>query len=306
MAMFHMANDSNLFKTKVELDCEGYELNGNCFLGHKEQFSPLYEAKMIYSYNHRHGDFRDVSHGQRVHVLPEVPLSRLQDAAYVTLPYYWVPEKDVTRLLAEKSWAHQWLLGWRDVTDARASARTLKAAIIPRAAVGDGFLLMMPDVTPQIVPTLVANLSAIICDYVARQKVGGLHMKYFTMKQLPILPPTAYATADIDFIAPRVLELVYTATDLQPFAEDMGYQGKPFLWDDERRAHLRAELDAYYAKLYGLTRDELRYVLDPQDVYGEDFPGETFRVLKEKEIRLYGEYRTRRLVLEKWDQMFGG
>ena len=102
-----------------------------------------------------------------------------------------------------------------------------------------------------------------------------------------------------------MLELVYTAYDLKPFAEDMGYHGEPFRWDEERRALLRAELDAYYAKLYGLTRDELRYILDPQDVYGPDFPGETFRVLKEKEIRQFGEYRTRRLVLEAWDRLEG-
>ena len=88
---------------------------------------------------------------------------------------------------------------------------------------------------------------------------------------------------------------------MQPFARDMGYSGEPFRWDEERRAHLRAELDAYYARLYGLTRDELRYILDPADVYGPDFPGETFRVLKEKETKLYGEYRTRRLVLAAWD-----
>lgn len=81
-------------------------------------------------------------------------------------------------------------------------------------------------------------------------------------------------------------------------------EGEPFRWDEERRVILRSELDAYYARLYGLTRDELRYILDPQDVYGPDFPGETFRVLKEKEIRKYGEYRTRRLVLEAWDRMF--
>jgi len=80
----------------------------------------------------------------------------------------------------------------------------------------------------------------------------------------------------------------------------------PFKWDENRRAVLRAELDAYYAKLYGLTRDELRYILDPKDVYGPDFPGETFRVLKEKEERLYGEYRTRRLVLAAWDGMETG
>jgi hypothetical protein len=77
----------------------------------------------------------------------------------------------------------------------------------------------------------------------------------------------------------------------------------PFRWDPERRAVLRAELDAYYARLYGLTRDELRYILDPQDVMGADFPGETFRVLKERELRQYGEYRTRRLVLEAWDRL---
>jgi hypothetical protein len=61
------------------------------------------------------------------------------------------------------------------------------------------------------------------------------------------------------------------------------------------------ELDACYARLYGHVRDELRYILDPKEVHGEDFPGETFRVLKEKEIKQFGEYRTRRLVLEAWD-----
>ncbi|PJH76221.1 MAG: restriction endonuclease, partial [Anaerolineae bacterium CG_4_9_14_0_8_um_filter_58_9] len=40
-----------------------------------------------------------------------------------------------------------------------------------------------------------------------------------------------------------------------------------------------------------------------KEVHGEDFPGETFRVLKEKEIRLYGEFRTRRLVLAMWDRL---
>lgn len=77
----------------------------------------------------------------------------------------------------------------------------------------------------------------------------------------------------------------------------------PFKWDEDRRALLRAKLDAIYAKLYGLTYDELRYILDPQDVYGPDFPGETFRVLKDKEIKAYGEYSTRRLVLEAWREM---
>ncbi|MEN9935276.1 MAG: hypothetical protein RLZZ387_1855, partial [Chloroflexota bacterium] len=85
------------------------------------------------------------------------------------------------------------------------------------------------------------------------------------------------------------------------FSPRDGFPLPPYRWSDERRALIRAELDARIARLYGLTRDELRYILDPADVYGPDFPGETFRVLKEKEIKLYGEYRTRRLVLEAWD-----
>ena len=79
-------------------------------------------------------------------------------------------------------------------------------------------------------------------------------------------------------------------------------RGQPWRWNSERRALLRAELDAIYARLYGLTRDELRYILDPADVMGADYPSETFRVLKDKEMRLHGEYRTRRLGLEAWDR----
>jgi hypothetical protein len=90
---------------------------------------------------------------------------------------------------------------------------------------------------------------------------------------------------------------------MQPFAQDMEYDGPPFIWNEQRRAILRAELDAYYAKLYGLTRDELRYILDPSDVYGPDFPSETFRVLKNSETKKYGEYRTQRLVLAAWDML---
>ena len=156
-------------------------------------------------------------------------------------------------------------------------------------------------------------------------------MSYFVLKQLPVLHRHSYNSDDINFVVDRVLELVYTAKDLEPFAIDLGYSGNPFPWDEDRRAFLRAELDAYYARLYGLNRKQLRYILDPADLnegelkdildpqeevadpldpqgYMErqaasDFPGETFRVLKDKEMREFGEYRTRRLVLEAWERL---
>jgi hypothetical protein len=51
-------------------------------------------------------------------------------------------------------------------------------------------------------------------------------------------------------------------------------------------------------KYISVIRDEFRYVLDSKDDYISDFPRETFRVLKEKEEREFGEYRTRRLFFE--------
>lgn len=103
-----------------------------------------------------------------------------------------------------------------------------------------------------------------------------------------------------------MLELTYTSHSLAPFASDLGYDGPPFAWNEGRRALLRAELDAFYARAYGLTRDDLRYVLDPADVRGPDYPSETFRVLKEREWREFREYRTARLVLDAWDRMERG
>ncbi|HNB43984.1 MAG TPA: N-6 DNA methylase, partial [Burkholderiaceae bacterium] len=205
----------------------------------------------------------------------------------------------------------RWLMGWRDITNAT-NERTVIASVMPRLGVGNKIPLFFPrsEVTASQAAALLGNMAAITLDFVARQKIGGTTLNYFYLKQFPVLPPDRYTEAGLAFIVPRVLELTYTAHDLQAWGQDLAVydprpaaeQGQPFAWNSERRAQLRAELDAYYARLYGLTRDELRYILDPKDVMGTDYPSETFRVLKEGEIRAYGEYRTRRLVLEAWDQ----
>ncbi len=303
MAMFHMANDSHLFNTYDDMIRDGFELEGNHFVRQSERFLPLYESKMVHQFNHRHGDFNDAADGKRAHILPAIPLEKLRNTSYFTMPYYWVSEVNVLGLLSNRNWNYQWLLGWRDVTDARASARTLNATVIPISAVNDGFLLMFPNADPPYIAALLGNLNSIVCDYVAKQKVGGLHLKYFTMKQIPLLPPKLYGAEDLVFIVSRVIELTYTAWDMQPWAQDMGYVGEPFVFDAVRRAILRAELDAWYARAYGLTRDQLRYILDPTDIEGPDYPSETFRVLQKSELKEFGEYRTRRLVLEAWDKM---
>ena len=128
-------------------------------------------------------------------------------------------------------------------------------------------------------------------------------MNYFVFKQLPILPPEVYTLPRREFLVPRVLELTSTSRDLAPWAADLGYSGPPFPFLPPRRALLRAELDVFFARLYGLHREDLEYLLDPAEVRGKDYPSETFRVLRKNEERIFGEYRTARWVREAWDRL---
>ena len=176
-------------------------------------------------------------------------------------------------------------------------------AAFPFSGVGHKTILLSFSEGPRLRAALLANADALTLDYVCRTKVSYLTLAQFIAKQLPILPPTAYIEADLAFIVPRVLELTYTSHAMAPFARDLGYDGMPFAWNEDRRGQLRAELDAWYALAYGLSRDELRYVLDPKDVMGPDYPSETFRVLQNNEMRRFSEYRTRRLVLAAYDAL---
>jgi hypothetical protein len=225
---------------------------------------------------------------------------------------------------------HSWLLGFRDVAST-VTERTGIFTLMPFVGAGHTLPFMFPEVDAFESGAICASMSSLVFDFCARQKLGSNHMTFFTLKQLPVLTQVAI-NSNRDELKNILLELNYTADDMRPWAEAMGYKGEPFTWNDDRRAILKAELDACFAKLYGLNRKQLRYILDPHglsDAELEDitsdwedptcsgphllpenptttFPGETFRVLKVKEIAKYGEYRTRRLVLEAWDNLQRG
>lgn len=304
MTMFHMSNDSHLFKTYQDLKQGDVLLKGNRFFLGDQRLLPLYEGKMVHHYNHRHSDFGETG-DQRVHILPKIDSVRLNNPDYEPIPFYWVDSNEVDERLKEKGWTKNWFLGFRDVTDSRASVRSFVGAVIPKAAVSNKFPLLLTDHDPKSVALLLANLTAFCFDYVARQKIGGLTMNFFIVKQLPALAPESYSIKDYDFLIPRILELTYTSHDLSAWAKDLGYEYAPFPFDSVRRAYLRAEIDAYYAKLYGLDRDELSFILDPQSI-NPGYPSETFSVLKRSDEREFGEYRTQKLILEAWDKLERG
>jgi hypothetical protein len=289
LRMLDMSNDSGLFRTWDELTGQGFAPSaGGRFGKDGATYLPLYEAKLIHQFDHRFATYERAAKGEATRDLTEAEHA---DPACPALPRYWVDEREVERAAGAARREHRgWFIGFRDITNAT-NERTAIFSLVPWAGVGNKVpLLAFGDKSASQVAAFLANVNSLAQDFAARQKIGGMTLNFFIVKQFPVLPPSAYTPALLDLIVPRVLELVYTAHDLAPFARDCGYDGPPFVWDEERRAQLRADLDGIYAHLYGLDRDDFAYILD------------TFPIVRQKDERRWGEYRTKRLCLDAYDR----
>ncbi|MFA5120737.1 Eco57I restriction-modification methylase domain-containing protein [Zavarzinia sp.] len=274
LRLFDMSNDSASFRPG---DDGG------------EDLLPLYEAKMLHQFDHRWAGF---ANGRAVEPGPALKA----DPAWEPAPRYRIAATAVAARLRAQDWTRDWLPAFRGIGRAT-DERTLIATVLPRAGVGNSApVILAPGMAPLRLACLIANMNSLVADYCARTKVNGANLNFFLVEQFPLLPPDFYGAAEIGFLRPRLLELFYTSEGLRGFARDLGHDGLPFGFDEGRRALLRAELDAFFAHAYGLTRDELGHILDAAP------PSESFRVLKEKEIRRFGDYRTARLVLAAFDR----
>ena len=320
-SMIHMSNDSHLFRTYAQLTEQGATLEGNRFTtADGTLYVPLYEGKMIWHYNHHYGTWP--TEGERPNSINMPPIDELQDPDSHITPWYWVPIDAVNERLVKRDkdgnvvweWGHKWIIGFRDVTNAT-NERTFVCSPIPDAAgVGNSATLLYAERGTMPGATLLGMMSSIIFDYATKQKIGGSHASISFVKQFPVLTPSQIPAAMQWQIVKRVAELCYFNHDMDGWAEELwdemsedqraelpqiGRQ-EPWTYDPDRRATLQAELDAIFAHLYGLTTEDLRYILDPEDVCGQGCINETFRVLRDNEQRQLGEYRTKRLVLEAW------
>ena len=323
MMMFNMASASSLFYTRKQLDDMGGELHGNSYNVGNEIYVPLYEGKMFWHYNHHYAEFPNEYEVQkRPSSINSTLIGTLADSNSSITPWYWVKKSLVDERLTDKDrngnvrwqWKHSYYIAFRDVTNAT-NERTCVATLMP-SGVAAGHKAPLVFTSRSLIPSacFAAMLSSLVFDYVARQKVGGSSMALFIMKQQPVLTSDQIPSATQWKIVKRVAELCYFNHDMDGWASELwdemneeqraelpqlGTQ-QPWIYNPERRAILQAELDAIFAHLYGLNTEDLRYILDPEDVCGKGCINETFRVLKDNEIRQYGEYRTKRLVLEAW------
>jgi len=227
----------------------------------------------------------------------------------------------------------KWLTGFRDITNAT-NERTAISSVFPASAVSNKLPLMLRPSSN--FDFFTASLSSLAQDFFARQKIAGTSMNYFILKQIPTLPPS-HIPENIN-IRSKILELSYTANDLQPFAEDCGYDGPPFCWDEERRFQLRCELDALFFHLYlpcddagnwkparkaeGAVREETDDELatlkshfpTPRDAVA--YIMETFPIVKKKDLKRTavtdetgktiltpGTYITKTTILDLYDSM---
>ena len=316
--MFHMTNDSGLFRTVEELnEQEGsYPLGGNRFGSVSGNWLPLYVGRMIHQFDHRAASV-EVNEANLHNAALSSAVSEAQkaDPDFVPTPQYWVREGEVDLFWMREKKVELppdigWTLAFRDIARAT-DARTMIAAVVPKAGVGNTVSLIFwnhHDQQENRQALLLGNLGAIALDYVARQKVQNTHLSWYIMEQLPMIPPERFETkcfgpkTAAEVVREIVLELTYTAHDLAPFARDMGYVDEagnarpPFIWNEERRIYLRAKLDAVFFHLYGITnRDDIRYIYS------------TFPIVKRQEQAAYdGKYRSRELCLAWMNALAAG
>jgi hypothetical protein len=333
--LFKMATDSNLFSTREQLESEGWRLEGNEFQRDGQRMLPLYEAKMIWHFEHRWASFfgREMTDGRPSRKYVGWYGAQYEKPDDFAMGRYWVPANEVVDRSGD---AGDYFVSFRDIAN-RDLERTGVFAVLPKVGVGhQAPLIYFANKDRNSVAAFVAERNSFVADFLTRNKMDGSHLSFFILKQLPTLPPSVYSTpcawmnAAIhveDWILQHVLELTYTAWDLEAFAQDCGWSGPPFRWDDARRFLLRCELDAAFFHLYlgpnsdwGMAngaagaespsspvprpsspallaafptpRDAASYIMD------------TFPIVKRKdEAKFNGDYRTKRTILEIYDAL---
>jgi len=270
-----------------------FNLNGIVYLA-------MYESKLIWQFSHRLSSYR-ISENSDTYYLSE---TELKNPNIRIIPRYWI-NQNAFRGSPEELWSYSnWLIGYRNITNTT-NERTGVASILPKTATDFSLRVAFNIKDSGCASSLIISMNSYSCDYIVRQKMAGTNLSDYIVKQIPFLHYT-----DNNFLIPRALELTYTAWDLEPFALDCGYDGPPFIWDEERRFMLRAELDALYFHLYlgdliewrsKGSEELLRYFPTPRDAAA--YIMETFPIVKRKDMQKNGSYRTKETILEIYDEM---
>jgi hypothetical protein len=287
--MFNMSTDSKLFRTLNQLKKQEYVLDSNYILRvNEEKYLPLYEAKLFHQYVFYYATFegineKDMKSGQKTNIV-ENRNNKL------TLPRYWINQVYVDKFNKNICWKHKWYLGIRRIARAT-DERTTIASILPEYAGGHS-ISYLSGINIEECICIIALFNSFIFDFISRLKVGGINYDNWIIYQQPVITlSTIKKSGFFEKIKSNVLKLTYYNEIMKPFAEDSGYFGSPYKYDENERFKLKCELDAIYGKLYGITKEEFDYIL------------ETFPIVKQKDIEKYGNYKTKETILNYFDKL---
>jgi hypothetical protein len=262
---------------------------------------PVFEGRMVDSYDYRAKGY--ASGRGRSADWVDLPFGSANKAI---LPQWRILQKAVPDKLFGR--IDKYRIGFCDVASST-NERALFAALIPPNTIcGHKVPTLLFDCgAPSDLLLWLGVANSLTMDFVVRKKVA-LQMSFTIMDSLPF--PRDWATTPAARgIAERVFALCAVGQDMNDFHRLVREEGRIHCASSgvefaDQRARLIAEIDALVAhEVYGLTRREMLYILDPANLLGEDCGIETFRALKNREIREYGEFRMQRLVLEAWDEL---
>jgi hypothetical protein len=304
--MFHMSNDSGLFVDLETLMEHSQEEPSPAWNTDRGRHVGLWEGKLFDSFDYRHGTFQGVPCASRfgIKAEPNHPTcADLLNPALRCLPRYWVPEEEVRKRYSDQlGYVPCAVLAFRDVCRVHTDLRTVRACVVPAWGAGNKApLLLFPGLTPpehsRRSLLLCTVLNSFVFDYTTRQKFSGGSLNKYILIQIPVVnPPSGPCPWNPDllldeWILDRALERAATGNDLISLSGELGREHEIFRHDEQRRFLLQCELDAAYFRLYGISRDDSDYIL------------ESFPILRRNDEAAYGEYRTKRLILEIYDSM---
>jgi hypothetical protein len=298
---FNASSDSNNFRIAEQLGKLNVGSLG-MLTAEGQEWWPLLEAKCGDQFNHRYGSFEEAdkeTRGRKNAGAPIVPVLRLKDPYTVSVPRYWVSKEKAEAAGAKGAFGWQLLYRFSAYPD---NERTMIAWIAPAyPSTHIAPRILLPDIEKSEQPLnrtakygfLLAALNSFCFDFFLRRRMSRQGVDFFILKQTLVPHSENFGSLKVseDFLFIRILELTYTAWDLEPFAQDCGFNGPPFRWDEARRFLLRCELDAAFFHLYGIERDDVAYIID------------TFPIVKRKDEAAHGSYRTRDTILDIYDAM---